>query len=105
MVEKEPLLYPNKYVPEEEIFHDKDFMNKEYFYAKLAQRLGYSRAYDLRNSKLEVNLADQSLVEYDKDDLKNRTANLKISDSNLNAEIINFKKLDQEIEARNHKRY
>lgn len=51
MVEKEPLLYPNKYVPDEEIFHDKDFMNKEYFYSKLAQRLGYSRAYDLRNGK------------------------------------------------------
>lgn len=51
-----------------------------------------------------MTVVDQSLVEYDKDDLKKRTANLKIADSNLNAEIINFKKLDQEIEARNHKR-
>ncbi len=45
-------VFPNKDVLERKdgIFHDNDIMNKDYYYQKLAQRLGYSRVYNFTGS-------------------------------------------------------
>lgn len=47
-------VFPNKDVLEQKdgIFHDNDIMDKDYYYQKLAQRLGYSRVYNFSGSTI-----------------------------------------------------
>ena len=48
-------IFPNENVlkePEDGIYFDQDIMNKDYYYQKLAQRLGYSRVYNFSGCRL-----------------------------------------------------
>jgi uncharacterized protein YijF (DUF1287 family) len=101
-IHKKREYYPNEVLmehPEENIYHPDDIMDKDYYYTKLAQRLGFSKAYDF-------NPDDDSLREYDLEEkeLKNKGHRLEIKDSNLNAEMINFAKLDHAVEGQSKKR-
>ena len=53
--EKTNEVFPNEHVleePEDGIYYDNDIMNKDYYYQKLAQRLGYSRVYNFSGCNL-----------------------------------------------------
>lgn len=55
--EKSKEIFPNEDVlehPKEGIFYDHDIMNKDYYYQKLAQRLGYSRVYNFSGCKVNL---------------------------------------------------
>lgn len=48
-------IFPNEDVlehPKDGIFFENDIMNKDYYYQKLAQRLGYSRVYNFSGRNL-----------------------------------------------------
>lgn len=90
-------VFPNEDIlqhQEEGIFYEDDIMNKDFYYAHLAERLGYGRVYNF-------NAVNQSLNEYtqaDKNNLNNKRSRLNIVDSALNAESLNFERLDKLIE-------
>lgn len=99
---KHPEIFPNEKVPdeEEEIFLDHDIMNKDYYYQKLAQRLGYSRVYQFGN-------VNTSLADYDQEnkELPKKKGKWNPGDSMLNGEMINFSKLDDHVEGESKRRY
>jgi CRISPR/Cas system-associated endonuclease/helicase Cas3 len=98
---KHPEIYPNEKVPDEqtEIFLDHDIMDKNYYYQKLAQRLGYSRVYQFGN-------VNTSLTDYDQENsqLQKKKGKWNPGDSLLNGEMINFSKLDDNVEGNNKRR-
>lgn len=49
-------MYPNEEVLNDPdgIFYNEDIWDKDYFYQKLAKRLGYSRVYRMDNSRIEL---------------------------------------------------
>ena len=102
-------IFPNEEIeehPEEGIYYPNDVMNKDYYYQKLAQRLGYSKAYNFNPSSFDSYLDDTSLREYEQEgpELDKKKDRLNIRDSNLNAEMINFAKLDHAVEGQSKMR-
>lgn len=97
---KMPEVFPNANVMQDKdgIFLDNNIMNKDYYYKKLVQRLGYARAY---KGNLNTTLQE---YEAENGELPKKKSRLNLRDADLLAEGINFSKLDKSVETNAKKR-